>query len=329
MATRTRTRETASVAGGDARIEEDLDKKAVAWTFVAKVDPSQFDAERSLSNNARFTAIDEKRVEQYTEAMKRGDAFPPVVAHKQGNLFVITDGNHRLQAAIKAGKPLAVYDITGAESQVIVLLSFEANTRHGLPTSEEERIQQALYLINNGATIPAAAAAVNLPRKTVDRASQQATADRRFIDNNIPRLTIEKLGVPVKGRLSQISTDEGFVAMVDLVVRAKIGSNDVFKLVTEINELRSSDKQVAYVRDLEEQYASSIQGTGGGVLNGKRVMGPRAKVGSSLTNILSLPDDLEELTSHWVGPEREEQAKRMKAAAKRLNELSRALLTST
>jgi hypothetical protein len=59
--------------GGDAKIEEYLDKKGVTWTFEPKVMPDQFDAEKSLRNQARFVASDEKRVDEYGEAMKRGD----------------------------------------------------------------------------------------------------------------------------------------------------------------------------------------------------------------------------------------------------------------
>ena len=42
---------------------------------------------------------------QYAEAMKRGDEFPPVIAHGKMGKLIMADGNHRLQAAIKAKKP--------------------------------------------------------------------------------------------------------------------------------------------------------------------------------------------------------------------------------
>jgi hypothetical protein len=67
--------------GGDAKIEEYLDKKGVKWDFHPKVERDQFDTEKSLRNQARFQALDEKRVDTYAEAMKRGDEFPPVIAH--------------------------------------------------------------------------------------------------------------------------------------------------------------------------------------------------------------------------------------------------------
>ena len=38
--------------GGDAKIEEYLDKKGVSWQFHPGVDPDQFDADKSLRNQA-------------------------------------------------------------------------------------------------------------------------------------------------------------------------------------------------------------------------------------------------------------------------------------
>jgi hypothetical protein len=327
MATRQRTTEKSDYAGGDARIEEYLDKKGVSWTFIDSIDPGAFDAEKSAKNNARFIALDERRVEEYAEAMKRGDNFPPVIAYKGsgGGKYLNADGNHRLHAAIKADMPLKAYDITGAKPETLVIISFEANTRHGLPTSEEERVQQAIYLINMGATIKAAAATVNVPERIVKKASEKATTDRRFIENGIAPTVIEQLGASVKWRLAQITTDEGFVAAVNLAARTKLDSTVWFQLVTEINDLRSSEKQVLKVQELEERYLSDVQESAGGILNGKRALGPRARVSMMLGQLMNLPDDYSIIAEQYVGPERDEVAKKMREASRRLNDMAKAL----
>lgn len=330
MALRSRTQEVAAEVGGDARIEDDLTKKGVTWIWHEKAQPEDFDADKSLRNQARDEQVDPKQVELYAEAMKRGDVFPPVIAYRDGRNrpLVIVDGNHRLQAAIKAKKPIKCYDITGADPAVITLLTFEQNTKHGKPTSEAERIRQGLYLMSAaGATMNAAAAAVNLPVATLKRASQKAGTDQRFLDNNVAPLTVEKLAESVKWRLAMISTDEGFVAATDLAVAAKLSVDQVFDLVTRVNEVKSSAKQEALVADIRADYLDQVQESGGGVLgtSQKRVMGPRTRVGLALTNVMALPDDLEQVARQWAGPERDEQAKKMRAAAKRLNELARVL----
>lgn len=326
MALRTKTVHTPSVVGGDARIEDYLDKKGVSWEFKAKLDPDDFDAEKSLKNQARFQPVDEKRVDTYAEAMRRGDQFPPVLAHgKQGKL-IIADGNHRLQAAIKARRPLDAYVISG-DPQTLVLITFEANARHGLPSSEDERTQHALYLMDNGASVKSAAAALAIPEKLVNAASIRRNTDQRFLENNISPLVIEKMTEPVKRRLAQISTDEGFIAAVELANRVSMSSNEAFGFVTEINERRSSAKQVAFIKEREADLSDRIGATGGGVLN-RKPMGPKARLNMAMGNILNLPDDLDALTSAYVGPERDEVAKKMRHTARRLNHLAKSLTES-
>ena len=122
MAVRTKTVEKARFEAGDARIEDELSKRGITFTFEAKVSPEEFDRERSRNNQARFEALDEAQVETYTEAMKRGDVFPPVVAYKRAGLYVVVDGNHRLEAASRAKKTLRVYDVSGAKADAITFL---------------------------------------------------------------------------------------------------------------------------------------------------------------------------------------------------------------
>lgn len=326
MAVRQKTIHTSAVAGGDAKIEEYLDKKGVTWVFHPRVDPTEFDATRSLQNQARIaTPLDEKRVEMYAEAMRRGDEFPPVIAHGKPGKYVIADGNHRLQGSIRAKKPIAMYHIIG-DARTIVLITFEANTRHGLPTSEEERVQHALYLIDNGANIPDAAAALNLSRKVVEKASQQRNADLRFSQSGLPPMLVEKLTEPVKRRLKDISTDKGFVAAVHLVADAALVSGEVFTLVTEVNELRDSDKQAEYVKSLRDNlYKDRIQGSGGGTFT-RKGMGPKQRLGLALSGINAVNwDDMEAVAKAYVGPEREEAAEKLQVTAQRLSDLAKVL----
>lgn len=326
MAIRTRTVHEASIKGGDAKIEEYLDKKGVTWVFHPKVDADQFDADRSLKNQARLAApLDEKRVEMYAEAMRRGEEFPPVIAHGKVGKYVIADGNHRLHGAIRAKKPISMYHVVG-DARTIVLITFEANTRHGLPTSEDERVQHALYLLDNGANIPEAAAALNLNRKVVEKASQQRNADLRFAQSGLPPMLIEKLSEPIKRRLKDISTDRGFKAAVQLTADARLVSGEVFSLVTEVNELRDSDKQAEYVQALRDNlYKERINGTGGGTFT-RKGMGPKQRINLALSNISGVDwDNVEDVASRYVGPEREEAAERLKATAKRLNDLAQVL----
>lgn len=330
MATRTRTVEQSTVQGGDARIEEYLESKGVAWTFRASVPVEEFDVDRSLRNQVRFEAVDEETVEVYAEAMRRGDVFPPNVVYSANKKYVNIDGNHRLMSSVRAKKAVSgVYDVTGADQRAMTVMAFELNTRHGKPTSEAERIQQALYLMELESTIEAAANAVNLPVRVIKKAVQKAATKARFDENGIAPAVTEKLTETIRWRLSQVTTDEGFVAAVNLVAAAKLSTDQVLDLVTRINSIRSSNGQVKMIEDVRADVLGDIQASGGGVLgaknNGKRVMGPRSRVALSLSSLEALPEDLSALQSVWVGHERDEIVKRAREGAKRLNALARAL----
>lgn len=322
MAVRTRTVSDAT-PGGDSKIEEYLDGKGVTWVFKTGVTVEEFDQEKSLRNQARFVPVDEDRVNLYAEAMRRGDKFPPVIAHTVRGKFVIVDGNHRLMAATKARKHLSVYDVTGADSQLLVQMSYEGNTKHGWPTSETERIQQALYLIDNGATAKTAAAALMVPLNALNKASQKRNTDNRFREQGIAPLLVEKLPESVKWRLAMVNTDEGFVALTNLVAQAGLGVDETFRLVTEINELRSSAKQVEWVKQQRDVYAEDIAASGGGVLT-RQARGPKSRLAMAMGIINNLPEP-DKVMAAYQGPEREEAAKKLRAAARRLNDVAKQL----
>lgn len=319
-------------ATGDPRIEEYLKSKGVPFVYFENVPTEEFDVDRSLRNQVRFEALDEELVDVYTEAMRRGDRFPPNIAYRSSGKLVNVDGNHRMMSSIKADKPVSgVYDITGADPAAITTIAFEINTKHGKATSEAERIQQALYLLEIGTTLDAASAAVNLPKRVVQRALQKFQTESRFRETNIPDSVTGRLSEAVRGKLSGISTDEGFVAAVNLAAASQMPTPDIAKMVTHLNTMRSSTKQVEYVETLRQDWQDAIQAAGGGALGakntGRRPIGPRTRVGGALSHLEALPADLNDLASIYTGPERELVIQRAREGAKRLNALARVLST--
>ncbi len=145
--------------------------------------------------------------------MRRGDKFPPVIAHGTLGKLIMADGNHRLDGALKTNKPLPTYRIIDADGATLMAIAYERNGKHGILTSEEERIEHALRLMDNGADIKTAAAMLTLPRRVLDKASAQHTADERFRKAGLTPMEVEKLSEPIKRRLANIYTDEGFIPM--------------------------------------------------------------------------------------------------------------------
>jgi hypothetical protein len=322
MALRTRTvAASAKFPGGDAEIEQYLDSKGVEWEFLGEVTPRSFDQKKSLRNQARFRPLEDSRVEEYAEAMRRGDTFPPVLAYGKPDALVVADGNHRLDAALKANVTLKVYRLT-ADASTLMAIMYERNAKHGLLTTEEERVHQALTLLDNGADIKSAAAMLSLPRRVLERASAQRSADQRFRDAGIAPLTVEKLPEGIKRRLANVHTDEGLVAMTELAVAANLNTGEVYDAVTALNELRSGALQAEWVAAHRASYAERIQAAAGGVFT-RKPQGPKQRTGMALSTVLNV--DREELIRAYVGPEREQAAEKMRQAARKLNALAKEL----
>lgn len=316
---------TRSEPGRSQTVEEWLDSHGVPWTFLGPVDLEEFDLEKGLRNQARLgKPLHEDTVSHYVEDMKNGDVFPGVVAvrEKVSRKLVNVDGNHRAAASRLLSRPLATYEIQDVDPQMIVLLTFEANTRHGLPTSEEERLHHALWLVDNGMSIRDAAARLGLRGDLISRERAKAEANRRAVDAGIPYREWEALNNGVKVRLQVISTDEGFSAATRLATQAGLGTEDVVKLVGDVNKSRSAAQQVEIVSAHRQVHAEKIA-AGGGVFDpkqGKRQMSARTRYASTVGMIGVLPP-ADAITERFQEVEVPDQIVKIDKAIARLTEV--------
>lgn len=322
-------------AGKRADIEAALaDKYHVSYEYLTGVPTSQFDIDRSLKNQARFDAIDEPTVELHAEAVTRGDPFPAVVAWRPGRAtlpkLVVIDGNHRLVAHDRVGAPINVYEVDrNTKPNIVMLMMYAFNTTHGRPTSEEERTQHAIYLINNGATLETAAQAMNVPARILRRALADAKADERAAEVGIDPREWGSLMKPTKARLLGIATDEGFAAATKLVFQGHLDTNETSELVALLSETRSGAKQKAFVKAQEAIYQDRIQGNNGGLNTRSNPRGsaatPKTRLNLALGQLLAVPDDMNAFAAYYGSSERDEQAQRIMDASLRLQKFARAL----
>ena len=310
-------------------IEDDLSNLYhVQWTYLPSVDLGEIDTEKSRHNQARFEAIDEKVVATYAEAMKRDEHFPPLIVYRPTPTgdFIIIDGNHRQAAAMAAGRAkTAIYEVDPkTDPKTIALMTFACNTKHGMPTSETERITQAVYLYDNGASLHMAAAAVNIPERHLKKALERAKADARADEVGFPRNKWETIGATIRARLSAIPTDEVFLRATKLAYAANLSFEEIQELVSMVNATKSATKQMAAVKDMEAVHQDAIQAVAGGVLGTaeKRKMNPKARATLAAGQALALPDDPKVIASAYAQPERAEAAKRFMEAAVRFQRLS-------
>lgn len=277
-------------------IEGWLQEKDVIWTFVPDVDLEEFDLNRSLRNQARINQVlSPERLETYTEAMKRGDKFPAVIAYKVDGKYVAIDGNHRLHAAKNAEQTVSVYELDPkTKANTIITMTYEANAKHGLPNSVEDRQLHAVYLLRSGAANQeTVAASLNLSKSQVSAAWQKAKADDRANKVGLLARQWDVLSAATKSRLGAVRTDEGFEALADLAYRAQLGSKEVDQHVTEINRFRSGREQKDAVEKLKAIYRSRIQQSSGGTLTRNRNRGPKLLLLMGCGNVNALEDNIE------------------------------------
>jgi hypothetical protein len=242
-------------------------------TFSFESHPlGDFNVEESLRNQARIgQSLNKQTATDYRVAMEKGDAFPAVIAYWKAKKLVIVDGNHRLDAHKESGaSKIPVYVVT-ASPEIITKLTFAANVRNGLPTTHEERLIQAVHLIDMESTIKDAADALGLTTAAVQNAVTRTMADRRA--STVGVRSWNKIPVTNRGRLGNIKTDEGFKAAAELVAITPVTTKEVNDLVTEINKFRSAASQVELVAKKKAEFRRRIDGTAGNTVRKPNLTG--------------------------------------------------------
>jgi hypothetical protein len=88
-------------------------------------------------------------VEQYREALVRGDTFPPIQVFSINGQMCVTDGFHRLTAHRLAGRTSILAIVTAGTESEALESALQANQTHGLPRSNADKrllVQRALEL---------------------------------------------------------------------------------------------------------------------------------------------------------------------------------------
>ncbi len=306
----------------DPKIEEWLTGYSVEFCFESELDLGRVNVQASRANQARLEAVDEEVVARYAEDMARGDQFPPIVVHRASRKrkATILGGNHRHAAALKAGLSTLPAYVVSAEPEMVLRLTYEDNRRHGLPPSDEERIAQAVHLMDTGYSQEEAARVVGVTAGKVSRARAVVAADRRAED-----LGVDGFGVlprSSRSRLASVRSDPVFVEASKLVLAARLDTQQAYDLVTRINDARSDKAALGVVGAEQETHRSTIQAKAG------QSRGPRTSRASKVNDALFRLIDAKpsEVRALCATPEqREAMAERVRKAAKNLMAVGKAL----
>jgi hypothetical protein len=285
-----------ALSGRSERVERKLDEYGVKWTYREKVSVSEFDVAAGLRNQARMgKPLRDDVVTRYREGMKAGQKFPAVVAGRKkagDRLLVNADGNHRTVVARELGKTLDVYELDPeTPTTTLMRLTYALNADHGLPTSDEDRIQQALHLIEIGLSARDAAHELVLPVARVEAERRKADANARVVEMGVNIRDWEALQAPKRIALSSITTDEGLAGAIKLTRQADLGMDDLKALVSDMNKSRSVAKQNEVLRAHREIHQDTIANGGMAMRQtvGKRESSPRSILARSMGILRTMP----------------------------------------
>lgn len=233
----------------DPAIEQwlaELEIPAASVEYVDALALDDVDQRASLRNQARIKPIDDDVAERYTDDMRKGDVFPPIIVRARGSRRVVLGGNHRYKAARAARVPLSAY-VVECSDEIALRISYEDNRRHGLPPAEPERIRQAVHLVASGYKVAAAARVVGVPVGKLDRALRVDETVRRA--DGLGIRTYGRIPESSLSRLSFVRADPVFGDLLELTVDAALPSGDVERLVVAVNECRSEQQALELLRD--------------------------------------------------------------------------------
>jgi hypothetical protein len=236
-----------------------LDRLGIRYTVHEnfRIDEIDDGASRAAWNQARLgDPVDEEHVEQLLSDLERGAEFPPIIVYKDDKgRYVTLSGNHRRKMFESAGRSIVrAYEATGLdglrkEDERVLRLIYEANHGHGKQVALDDRIQQAISLIENGYTVRAAAAAVGVTENRVRDHYELARATRRLEELGVDTTAIR---VSNQRRLMNIKSDRVLKEAAPIVPLMEKQTEEVNELVKTINAERSEDAQLTIVRDYEE-----------------------------------------------------------------------------
>lgn len=268
----------------DKKVEGLLARLGVAWDWIS-VNIDLIDAQASRDNQARLSGVlDEARVEEYAEAMKRGDTFPGLVAHALGDgTFWLHGGNHRLAAAKRARRAsVDLYLIRTNDAGMRHLVTVLLNTLEGVRPSRADLMAQCIYVIEHfGYDQKGAALQFGLPLSSIQTERRRIITRSRLASAGVradalPARTVDMLA-PIPG-------DVAFREAASVVTASKFSDAEARQFITEMREQRTETGAQAVAQRWRERDGTKLERAG---LMRRKPFGPTA-VRSQLIGALSM-----------------------------------------
>lgn len=234
-------------------VEAWLQRRGIKYAPACEIPMSMIDEKWSRANQARRDPLVQESVERFTTAMRADRKFPPIVVYPKGNRLVIIDGNNRHEAAKRARKDSIFGIIIDAEttsSEMIMLLTVEANASHGVTPPLEWRVRQAFHLCSYGHSDEVAAEASGITLIQLRNARAAAEAEQRA---KILRIHgFDELPLTAKQYMNGIKLEPVFHALAVLAVREKLTIEQIRDMCRKIKRGRSEAEQLSILSEQSE-----------------------------------------------------------------------------
>ncbi len=231
------------------QVEAWLQRRGVRYAPPTGIPMHMIDRKRSRTNQARRDPLVTESVERFTVAMKQGRTFPPIVVYPIGNRLVIVDGNNRDEAAFRAKREYihGIIIDEKTDSDLIQLLTVEANASHGVTPPLEWRIRQSFHLCSIGHPdeVAAEAAGITISQLRNARAAAEAESRARILRVH----GFAEVPATSKQYLNAIKNEPVFYAAAKLTADVKLSIEQVRDLCRAIKTGRNEAAQLAIVAE--------------------------------------------------------------------------------
>lgn len=234
-------------------VEAWLQRHGVEYAPPTQIPMSLIDEKRSRSNQARRDAIVPDSVERYAASLRAGAVFPPVVVFPSGGKLVIIDGNNR-QAAHRKVNRGSISGIVIAEdtpSELIQLLTVEANASHGLTPDVSWRLQQAFHLVSIGFTDPQAAeaCAITVPQLKTARFAYEADQRARALKVS----GFSSLPATSKQAIGTLKDEAVFFQAAKVAVSTAMSGDEVREMIRQVKTQTSEAARIAVIGEIANE----------------------------------------------------------------------------
>ena len=178
-------------------------------------------------------------VDLYATAYTDHKPFPPIIVRKFGRTkkLVALDGNHRRTAAANAGHTTHPALIVECTDEAALTIMLEGNMANGLQLPKQQRIAQAVHLVEIGYTARDAARRLGVHEVEISTARTISRAGIRAAALNVTQF--DQLPQGHRLDLARIASDPVFAETAKLIVATGMKGGPAAELVRKVKAARS------------------------------------------------------------------------------------------